>query len=181
MPKPSQSEQFDRIVTALLASSGGPAPNSGSALAGAAAIAAELRALPREEFKAKLKSQLQGRTKMASTAPAVNQEQAPRQSVTAHLIVKGGAQALDFYKRAFGAVETMRLNAPGGRIGHAEMRIGNASFFIADESPEYGAFGPQTLGGSPVTLHISVDDADAAFARAVERPRAPSGPGSVLR
>ena len=168
MPKPSQSEQFDRIVTALLASSGTPAPNSGSALAGAAAVAAELRALPREDFKAKLKSQLQGRTKMYSTAPAVNQEQAPRQSVTAHLIVKGGAQALDFYKRAFGAVETMRLNAPGGRIGHAEMRIGNASFFIADESPEYGAFGPQTLGGSPVTLHISVDDADAAFARAVE-------------
>jgi PhnB protein len=168
MPKPTLSEQFDRIVTALLASASAVPPNSGKQLADVAAIAGELRMLPRQDFKASLKAQLEGRTPMASTAPAANQEQTPRQSVTAHLIVKGGARALDFYKQAFGAVVTMRLNGPAERVAHAELRIGNATFMLADESPEHGSVGPQTLGGSPVTLHIAVDDADAAFARAVE-------------
>jgi PhnB protein len=170
MPKLSQSEQFDRIVTALLASRAAVPPNSGKQLAGVAAIAGELRALPRQDFKSALKAKLEGRTTtMASTAPAAaGPEQTARQSVTAHLIVKGGARALDFYQQAFGAVVTMRLNGPADRVAHAELRIGNATFMLADEFPEHGSVSPQTLGGSPVTLHISVDDADAAFARAVE-------------
>jgi PhnB protein len=168
MPKLSQSEQFDRIVTALLASPAAVPPNSGEALADVAAIAGELRVMPREDFRSALKAKLEGRTTtMASTAPATSQEQTPRQSVTAHLIVKGGARALDFYQQAFGAVVTMRLNGPAERVAHAELRIGNATFMLADEFPEHGSVGPQTLGGSPVTLHIAVDDADAAFARAV--------------
>jgi PhnB protein len=169
MPKLSQSEQFDRIVTALLASRAAVPPDSGKQLAGVWAIAGELRALPRQDFKSALKAKLEGRTTtVSSTAPAASQEQTPRQSVTAYLIVKGAARALDFYKQAFGAVETMRLDGPAGRVAHAELRIGNVTLMLADEFPEHGAVSPETLGGSPVTLHITVADADAAFARAIE-------------
>ena len=87
--------------------------------------------------------------------------------LTPYLIVKGAAEALDFYKQAFGAVEEMRLTDPAGRIGHAEIRIGQSPLMLADEHPEFGALGPATLGGSPVTLHLEVADADAAADRAV--------------
>jgi PhnB protein len=173
MPRLSQSEQFDRIAQDVLARGRTARGKDGAGLdpqmAALLPIAEELRTIPREDFKSALKAKLEGRTTtMASTAPAANQEQTPRQSVTAHLIVKGGARALDFYKQAFGAVVTMRLNGPAERVAHAELRIGNATFMLADEFPEHGSVSPQTLGGSPVTLHIAVDDADAAFARAVE-------------
>ena len=88
-------------------------------------------------------------------------------TLTPYLIVKGAAAALDFYKEAFGAVEEMRLTDPAGRIGHAEIMIGDSHLMLADEHPEFGALGPATLGGSPVTLHLEVDDADAAADRAV--------------
>jgi len=88
-------------------------------------------------------------------------------TLTPYLIVKGAAEALDFYKEAFGAVEEMRLTDPAGRIGHAEIRIGQSPLMLADEHPEFGALGPATLGGSPVTLHLEVADADAAADRAV--------------
>ena len=88
-------------------------------------------------------------------------------TLTPYLIVKGAAAALDFYKQAFGAVEEMRLTDPAGRIGHAEIRIGQSPLMLADEHPEFGALGPATLGGSPVTLHLEVADADAAADRAV--------------
>ena len=88
-------------------------------------------------------------------------------TLTPYLIVKGAAEALDFYKQAFGAVEEMRLTDPAGRIGHAEIRIGQSPLMLADEHPEFGALGPATLGGSPVTLHLEVADADAAADRAV--------------
>lgn len=88
-------------------------------------------------------------------------------TLTPYLIVKGAAEALDFYKQAFGAVEEMRLTDPSGRIGHAEIRIGQSHLMLADEHPEFGALGPATLGGSPVTLHLEVADADAAADRAV--------------
>lgn len=88
-------------------------------------------------------------------------------TLTPYLIVKGAAAALDFYKQAFGAVEEMRLTDPAGRIGHAEITIGQSHLMLADEHPEFGALGPATLGGSPVTLHLEVADADAAADRAV--------------
>ncbi len=81
--------------------------------------------------------------------------------------MNGAARALEFYKQAFGAVETMRLNGPGDRIGHAEIRIGNSTIMLADEFPDYGALSAQTIGGSPVKIHLQVDDADAMAARAV--------------
>src|SRR5258708_29195 len=90
-------------------------------------------------------------------------------TVTPYLCVKGAASALDFYTRAFGAVETLRLPAPEGRIGHAEIRIGGpggAPIFLADEFPEIGVLSPETLGGSPVTIPPTVPHADTLFARA---------------
>jgi PhnB protein len=107
-------------------------------------------------------------------------------TVTPYLCVKGAASALDFYTRAFGAVETLRLPAPEGRIGHAEIRIGGpggAPIFLADEFPEIGVLSPETLGGSPVTIHLTVPNADALFERAVAagammlRPVADQGHG----
>ena len=164
MPKPNLSEQFDQIVTALLASPAAVAPNSGQQLADVAAIAAELRSLPRPDFKAALKSQLEGRTPMASKAVTATE---PRQSITAFLIIKGAARAIEFYKKAFGAEEISRLNMPGDRIGYAALRIGDNVIALSDESPEYGALSAETLGGSPVRIHLSVSDADAVAAQAV--------------
>ena len=91
-------------------------------------------------------------------------------TITPHLVVKGGAEAIDFYKRAFGAEEIGRMPMPGPdgqvKIGHAELRIGNSFLFLADEFPEYGSTGPN--GHSPVSLHLYVTDVDTAFQRAVD-------------
>jgi len=88
-------------------------------------------------------------------------------TLTPYLIVDGAARALDFYKRAFGAEETVRMEAPGGKIGHAEMRIGDCVVMLADEHPEIGARGPLGLGGSPVSLLLYTPDVDAVVKRAV--------------
>lgn len=88
-------------------------------------------------------------------------------SVTPYLVVKGAARAIDFYVRAFGAVELLRMPEPDGRIGHAELRIGDSPVMLADEHPEAGARSPETVGGSPVTLMLYVPDVDATVARAV--------------
>lgn len=89
------------------------------------------------------------------------------EGVTPYLIVKNAAAALDFYRKAFGAEELMRMEAPGGKIGHAEIRIGGRPVMLSDEWPDMGYVGPETLGGSAVSLHFYVDDVDSAFARAV--------------
>lgn len=88
-------------------------------------------------------------------------------TATPYLIISGAAQALEFYKKAFGATEIMRMPGPDGKIGHAEIRIGDSPIMLADESPAMGARSPQSLGGSPVTLHLYVEDVDATFAQAV--------------
>lgn len=88
-------------------------------------------------------------------------------TVTPYLIVNGAADAIAFYEQAFGAKETMRLAEPSGRIGHAEITIGEATIMIADEYPEMGFRGPQALGGSPVTLVLHVGDVDAVANRAI--------------
>lgn len=87
---------------------------------------------------------------------------------TPYLSIKGATEALDFYKRAFGAVEIMRIPAPGGRIGHAEIKIGDAPIMLADECPEMSFKSPETLGGSPVLIHLYVADVDAFVDRAVK-------------
>jgi PhnB protein len=88
-------------------------------------------------------------------------------SVTPYLIVKGGAEAIQFYKRAFGAVEQMRMASPDGRIGHAEIKIGDSVIMLADEHPEMGHHSPQSLGGAGVSLMVYVDHVDAVFKQAV--------------
>jgi len=88
-------------------------------------------------------------------------------SVTPYLILHDATAALEFYKKALGAVELMRFPAPGGKIGHAEIRIGDSPVMLADESPEMNALSARTIGGSPVSLMVYVEDVDALVARAV--------------
>src|SRR5690606_16747897 len=88
-------------------------------------------------------------------------------SVTPYLICKNAAQALEFYKTAFGASEVMRMDGPNGRLLHAEFKIGDSIVMLGEESPEWDARGPLTIGGSPVGIMIYVDDCDAVFNRAV--------------
>ena len=97
-----------------------------------------------------------------------DESQAPA-SVIPHLVVKGAADALEFYKRAFGMEEVMRMPSPdGSSIVHAELRYGNCSIFLVDEFPEWGSKAPATLGGSPVSINLHVKDIDSAFQTAVE-------------
>jgi PhnB protein len=88
-------------------------------------------------------------------------------TVTPHLICKGAADAIDFYKRAFNATELSRLPGPNGRLMHAMIRIGDSTVMLVDEMPEWGALGPQSLKGSPVAIHLYVEDVDAVAAQAV--------------
>ena len=87
-------------------------------------------------------------------------------TITPHLVCKDAAAAIEFYKEAFGAVEQMRLPGPDGKLMHAMVRIGDSMLMLVDEFPEMHVSGPQALGGSAVTIHLSVADADAAFRRA---------------
>jgi uncharacterized glyoxalase superfamily protein PhnB len=89
-------------------------------------------------------------------------------SVTPHLVCAGAADAIEFYKKAFGAVELARLPGPQGKLMHAIVRIGDSPVMLVDEAPEWGMLGPKSLKGSPVTIHLYVDDADAFVARAVK-------------
>lgn len=88
-------------------------------------------------------------------------------SVTPYLIVAGAAAAIEFYKKAFGASERMRLAGPGGRVGHAEITINGSAVMLADEHPEIGARGPRSVGGSPVSLHLYLADVDRTLDQAV--------------
>ncbi|ALK98025.1 glyoxalase [Massilia sp. WF1] len=88
-------------------------------------------------------------------------------TVTPHLVCAGASEAIEFYKKAFGAVETGRMPGPGGKIMHAQLRIGDSPVMLADDFPEFGCNGPQALKGTPVFIHLYVDDADAVFAQAV--------------
>jgi PhnB protein len=87
-------------------------------------------------------------------------------AVTPHLVCAGAADAIEFYKKAFGAVEEARLPGPNGKLMHALIRIGGAAIMLVDEAPEWGALGPRALNGSPVTIHLYVEDADTFVARA---------------
>jgi PhnB protein len=89
-------------------------------------------------------------------------------AVTPYLCVNNASSAMEFYGKAFGATVVMRLADPSGRVGHAELAIGDSVIMLADEHPEFGVRSPQSFGGSPVSLHLYVDDADAVVARAVE-------------
>jgi PhnB protein len=88
-------------------------------------------------------------------------------SITPYLIIKGAAAAIDYYKKAFGAIETVRMPQPDGRVGHAEVNFGDAVVMLADEFPEMNIVGPGTLGNTTVSLLLYVENADATFDKAV--------------
>ena len=88
--------------------------------------------------------------------------------VTPYLIVDVGGAAIDFYCSVLGATERLRMPAPDGRIGHAELQLGDSMIMLADENARMGARGPRAIGGTPVSLHVYVEDSDAVFERAVQ-------------
>ena len=104
-------------------------------------------------------------------------------AVTPYLVVDGAAKALDFYGRVFGATERMRMPGPGGKIGHAEISIGDSVIMLADEHPEMGARGPRAYGGAAVSLHLYVPDVDETVKKAQcsRRQAGPPRGGQVLR
>jgi PhnB protein len=110
--------------------------------------------------------------KSARKAPAAKARVSPIapgfRSVTPQLTVRGAAAAIDFYKRALGAREVMRMASPDGKVMHAELKIGDSVIFLGDEFPEAGCQSPQTLGGATGSLHVYVPNVDAAFKRAVD-------------
>jgi PhnB protein len=89
-------------------------------------------------------------------------------TLTAYLIVGDGAAAIAFYQQVFGAKLRLKLGAPGGKIGHAELEIGDSLIMLADEHPDIGALSPKSVGGSPIGLHLYVEDVDAVTAGAVD-------------
>lgn len=100
--------------------------------------------------------------------PAPNPIPPDMPTLTPHLVCRNASDAIDFYVRAFGAVELARLPGPDGRLLHAMLRIGDSPLMLADEDLDSGCRGPESLAGSPVTLHLYVTDVDAAIARAAE-------------
>ena len=106
---------------------------------------------------------------MAKKAKAKKVQPIPQgyHAVTAYLSVQNGAQALDYYKRAFGAKELVRMPMPDGKVGHAEVKIGDSHVMLADEMPSMGFLGPQSRGGTTVQLHLYVTDVDATVQKAV--------------
>ena len=160
MPERDFVDRLDEAIQAALRTPGGAVDRG---LAPFVDMALALCDLPRPSFRTRLRAELRGDQIMTTTteSPA-----AVRQTASARLRVRNAAAALDFYKRAFDAREMMRFEA-GGAIAHAELAIGNSIVMLAEEAPQYGFPGPETLGGSPAGIHLYVDDADAWVARAV--------------
>jgi PhnB protein len=88
--------------------------------------------------------------------------------VTPYLVVAGAADAIDFYSRVLAAKERMRMDGPDGKVGHAELQIGDSVIMLADEFPDMQAVGPKTVGGTPVSIHVYVEDVDKTFDQAVK-------------
>ena len=157
-------EQLNRAVDALLAKADGKSPKVEAAVEPLVRVAAELRGLPREEFKVRLKAELlEGRKAMSTVAEPVA---SVLTGASPRMTFKDAAKAIEFYKNAFGAQETMRFEI-GGKIPHAEIRIGNSPVMLTEEWPEGGRFSPETLGNSPVMMSLSVPDVDKFFAHAI--------------
>jgi PhnB protein len=137
-------------------------------LSGLVEVAQGLIGLPSETFKAELQQQLIRRDVMSSPATQPEPELTPVRSLSLYLCIAGASEAIDFYREAFGATELSRLAEPDGRIGHAEIQIGNTVIMLSDEYPDYGVLSPPTIGGSPMRIHLEVSDVDAFAARAIK-------------
>jgi len=121
------------------------------------------KAKPKKAKKAKAKSKAKANAKPKKPKPVPE----GYHTVTPYLVLQGAAAALDFYKRAFSAEELVRMPGPGGRVMHAEIKIGDSMVMLADESPERGYRGPHALGGTPVSICLYVEDVDSLAAQAV--------------
>jgi len=172
MAKRNLSEQVDDAVQALLIGTAPRATTGGGRLGTLVGIASELRNLPRQEFKARLKSDLQRRASMAATVEPLA---AVHTVATPRLTFKDVAKAIEFYTQAFGAKEKMRFEVEN-RIAHAEIAIGESIINLSQEWPEGGRFSAETLGQSPVQLNLQVADVDSFAARAFAVGLKPLGP-----
>ena len=117
--------------------------------------------------KAKTKSEAKP-AQEANPSPKSKPMPAGMHTVTPHIICAGAAEAIEFYKKAFGAQEMFRLPGPDGKLMHGSIRIGDSAVMLAEENEKHGIFGPKHLNGSPVIIHLYVEDADAFVARAAE-------------
>jgi PhnB protein len=115
-----------------------------------------------------MKSELTGEAASKSTSRAAKPIPEGMHSITPHIVCAGAADAIEFYKKAFNAVEISRLPGEDGKLMHAEIRIGDSVVMLVDESPDWGMIGPKSLKGSPVTIHLYVDDVDAVVQQAVQ-------------
>jgi PhnB protein len=115
-----------------------------------------------------MESELTDEAASTSTSAARKPLRAGMHSITPHIVCEGAAEAIEFYKKAFNAVELSRLASEDEKLMHAEIRIGDSVVMLVDESPEWGLVGPKSLKGSPVTLHLYVDDVDASVEQAVQ-------------
>jgi PhnB protein len=155
------SEQLNDVVEALMADT--PPPPVDPKLAPLLQIAADLRDLPSEDFKARLKADLQ----RGGPAPTARRVPEGYHTATPCLVLRDPGGAIDFYTRAFGATELMRFADPSGQIVHAEIQVGDSRIAIAPEAAEWGNLSPQSLGGSAVPIQLYVEDVDAFAERAV--------------
>lgn len=162
-PDTKQVEQLNKAVEAMLSRSDGKAPKVAAGIAPLLRIAADLRRLPRESFKSRLKAELEGKKHMSTVAEPVA---AVRVTASPRLAFRDAAKAIEFYTRALGAKESFRFEI-GGSIPHAEIMIGDSIIDVTDEWPEGGRFSAETLGHSPVSLVIQVPDVDAFAERAM--------------
>jgi PhnB protein len=157
-----QIEQLHKAVEAMLSRADDKPPKVAAGIEPLLRIAADLRGLPRASFKARLKSELEGRNRMSTVAePVVSAASFASPALT----FKNAAKAIEFYQKAFGATETFRFEA-GGRIAHAEMTIGDSVIMLSEEWPEGNRFSAETLGNSPVSIVVRVPDVDAFAAHA---------------
>ena len=121
----------------------------------------------KSKSKAKAKTKIKAKSK-ATRTKARTRSTAGRATMMPHLVCAGAAKAIDFYKKAFGAAELMRLPGKDGKLMHGAVEINGACVMLVDEMPEWGVLSPKALKGTPVTVHLVVDDVDAAFKRAVK-------------
>lgn len=157
-------EQLNKALEAVLARTDGRPPQVDTGIEPLLRIAADLRDLPHESFKARLKSELEGKKSIATVAEPLATVHA---IASPSLAFKNAATAIEFYQKAFGAKETFRFEA-GGHIAHAEMTIGDSVIMLAEEWPEGGRFSAETLGKSPISLVVRVDDVDSFAERAID-------------
>jgi PhnB protein len=170
MVRQTPAEKFNRALERQLStpkarlSAAEPEEVRSSATGPLPGLTRALRDIPRERFKERLRLNLERRAKMATSTQTAVEAGA---TATPYLSIRNAAAALEFYKKAFGATEVVRLMQPDGRVGHAQIDIEGARIMLADEFPEFGFKSPESLGGSSVHINLDVRDVDALARRAV--------------